>query len=390
MRQSQSRRGFGAWREYVLTRVRSLEAETFEAAARHGIYVEVRADDDWVLTVAAFPGATVADAEDLTTDELVRAVVAAEVAEPVVAKIGEHLHQARLCAYQKGGITDWISGQRVEGAWFGVHHAEALLVTILTPDEAAARIPDVASAVRAYLPADDPRRLHFERRFPSTLDIDATQRLTPAEQLFVADTLRAAYFLNAVEYSRVRNFRNVLMAATLVMTAIVTCLLLVGSRRPGSVPLCVRQGDTATAGSACPSGEGAKRAQKGGDILLVGLFGLIGAGLAAARSLTTGEEIPTRYSPALAQSVLKLPTGATTGIVGVVALRAGTVPTVSVTTQGSILMWAAVFGFGQQLLTGLIDDRGQQLLTKALPTSPAGPSAPPVPTHRHVGRRTGH
>jgi hypothetical protein len=359
------RPGSGAWREYVVTRIGSLEAAALEAAAARGLSIDSR-DGSWVVT---FPATDKAPQQQLV---------------PVIEEIGEHLREARRCADERGSIGDWLSGQRVEGAWYRVHHAEALVLALLPPDQAAARVPDVAAMVQSYLPKDDARRVRLERCYLK--EGCALGELDPAESLFLADTLRAAYFFSAVDYSRVRNFRNVLLFASLIMSVFVGALLLVGSVRPGSVPLCFSRsapnaaeaGSPAPSGLLCPTGGGTDRKQKGGDVLIVGLVGLLGAGLAASRALTTAHEIPTRYSPAVAQTLLKLPSGVVTALLGVIALRAGFVPGVTAfDDQADILIWAFVFGFAQQVLTGLIDDRGQQLLTHA---SPASPAAPP-PTH---------
>jgi hypothetical protein len=364
------RNGMGAWREYVLTRIRSLEGGTFAAAVEHHVTVTVHKDGGWSVDPADD-----AEAADLA-------------AIPVIEAIGQHLSEARECACQRGGVGDWLGGQRVEGAWIRVQHAEALLVTILSPAEAGARVADIASVVRSYLPTDDPRRVHFECRYLD--DKCALHSLGPADRLFLADTLRAAYFLNAVEYGRVRLFRNVLIIATAAMTVIVTALLVVGSR-PGYLPVCFTRVAATPAGLVCPTGDAADRTQRSADVLVVGLVGLVGAGLAASRALTTSEEVPTRYSTAVAQALLKLPTGMATGLLGVVALRAGVVPGASsLDSQAGILFWALVFGFSQQLLTRFIDDKGQELLSKASPTTEAGPSAvAPAPAlpRRAVVRR---
>jgi hypothetical protein len=356
-----SRPGLGAWREYVLTRVGSLGAQAQEAAASRNITRD--GDGAW----QAEPGD--ADARSYL---------------PVLREIDAHLADARRCAQEWGSPFDWLSGQRVEGAWFRVHHVEALLLTVLKPEVAGARIPDIAATTRSYLPSDDPRRVLLERKYHP--DNGRAEKLGPADVLFLADTMRAAYFFNAVEYSRVRNFRNVVLVAALIMTTIVSGVLVVGSRRPGALPVCFDRPAaspsatprgatpvaTPTPGLICPSSDEAGRTQQGGDVLLIGLLGLLGAGLAAARALTTADELPTRYSPVVAQSLLKLPVGIATAVFGIVALRAGFVPGVSTfDDQADILVWALVFGFAQQALTGLIDDRGAQLLTNAAPGTPA-------------------
>ena len=57
---------------------------------------------------------------------------------------------------------------------------------------------------------------------------------------------------------------------------------------------------------------------------------------------------------------MKIPLGALTAVLGLVLMSGGFVPGLSaLDTSAQILAWALVFGFSQQLLTRLVDQRGR-------------------------------
>jgi hypothetical protein len=88
----------------------------------------------------------------------------------------------------------------------------------------------------------------------------------------------------------------------------------------------------------------------------------------------------------LALATLKLPLGALTAIGGLIALQGDFIPGLSqLDSQGQILAYALVLGYAQQLLTGLLDKRADELLA-SVPgkerSSWGGGAPPPHPHHR--------
>src|ERR1041385_1474450 len=65
----------------------------------------------------------------------------------------------------------------------------------------------------------------------------------------------------------------------------------------------------------------------------------------------------------LFRSLLKLPTGALTAVLGLLVLRGGLIPGFTeLDSSAQILAWAIIFGYAQQLLTRPIDDWATQVL----------------------------
>ena len=59
----------------------------------------------------------------------------------------------------------------------------------------------------------------------------------------------------------------------------------------------------------------------------------------------------------------KLPAGAITAVVGIILMRGGFVPGLTaLDNSAQIVAWAVVFGYAQQLVTGLIDERAHGVL----------------------------
>jgi hypothetical protein len=74
---------------------------------------------------------------------------------------------------------------------------------------------------------------------------------------------------------------------------------------------------------------------------------------------------------------LKVPLGALTAILGLIAIQGNFVPGLSVLdSQGQILAYALVFGFAQQALSRSLDKRAQTIL-EGLPGGTANEPAPP-------------
>jgi hypothetical protein len=70
----------------------------------------------------------------------------------------------------------------------------------------------------------------------------------------------------------------------------------------------------------------------------------------------------TPYAVPLMSLLLKLPTGALTALLGLLLLRAGFGPTVSVLNQGQVIGYAVLFGAAQPLFLQFVDKRVQRLL----------------------------
>ena len=85
--------------------------------------------------------------------------------------------------------------------------------------------------------------------------------------------------------------------------------------------------------------------------------------LAGAVSINKLKGTATPYDVPTALALLKAPFGAMTAVGAVIFIRGGFVPGLSdLDSQVQILAYAFVFGYAQQLLTGLIDKQAQTVL----------------------------
>jgi hypothetical protein len=163
---------------------------------------------------------------------------------------------------------------------------------------------------------------------------------------------------------------------------------------PNVMPLCFPREVVTSSGPPvltaqvnfnCPTGTNTLRPQHG-DVLVVGLLGLLGGALASSFSIRHLKGSTAPYDVPTALAMLKVPLGAFTAILALVAIRGDFVPGLSnLDSQEQILAYALVFGYAQQLLTRLLDQQAQTLLG-ALPSKDAAkqtPDQPPVSQPHH-------
>jgi hypothetical protein len=98
---------------------------------------------------------------------------------------------------------------------------------------------------------------------------------------------------------------------------------------------------------------------------MVALMGMLGGALSATFAIqklrTTSTPIPNDLQVSLA--FLKLPAGALTAIGGLILIHGEFIPGLTdLDTQGQILAYAIVLGVAQQLVTGFIDKKAEEVL----------------------------
>jgi hypothetical protein len=109
------------------------------------------------------------------------------------------------------------------------------------------------------------------------------------------------------------------------------------------------------------------------------MLGALGGALTAALSIRNLKGTSTPYDVPVALAILKVPLGAFTAILALVAIQGKFVPGLSVLdSQGQILAYALIFGFAQQALSRLLDRQAQTLL-EGLPGGTATEPRPPGP-----------
>jgi hypothetical protein len=90
---------------------------------------------------------------------------------------------------------------------------------------------------------------------------------------------------------------------------------------------------------------------------------MVAAAVAAAFSLRDVRGTSTPYSLPAALAFLKLPSGALTAVLGLLLMRGEFVPGLSaLDSSAQIISWAVVFGYAQQLFTGMVDKQASAVL----------------------------
>jgi hypothetical protein len=159
-------------------------------------------------------------------------------------------------------------------------------------------------------------------------------------------------------HSRVRVFRNIVLVTTLLLTLFVSIFVVCVATHPSTVPLCFPTPKTDV--MSCPAGLGKSSSR---DVQAVALLGLLGGALAAAVSIRNIKGTSAPYNVAVVLALLKFPAGALTALGALIAIAGGLIPGLTaLDTQQQILAYVLVFGYAQQLLTGLIDKRALNLL----------------------------
>ncbi|WP_257457744.1 hypothetical protein [Archangium lipolyticum] len=291
------------------------------------------------------------------------AVNAAELARDA----REHLGRAARAVHQKR--SPWgRSGVFIDTIETSLHAAQCLMLRYMPLGDLEARLPELIAIIREHLPAQDPRRVAVEELLQAP---HASSLLTEPKRETVATAVEAALAAQEQEQVRVRSFRNIVYGVTACLTLLAVGLGILMAANPKLMPICFQpQGQIVcpSASQPVPShvedpdplfAELATRA----DYFVIELVGLTAAAVAAAASLRQlrGTSVP--YSVPLALSLLKLPTGALTAVLGLLLMRGQFIPGLSaLDTSAQIIAWAIVFGYAQQLFTRLVDQRGQALL----------------------------
>ena len=321
----------------------------------------------------------------------------------VAQAVRDHLDVARTAAWPRDErrlpvdqqVVDWWTGAPCEAAYVNLHEAEIALAGVLPDDQIEAGIPEVLARLET-MDASDPRR----RAAETQLAPDAPRAHRRAA---FQTAVRIGLELKDQQHTRLRSFRNVILMTTGGLMILVVAVCLVGAWKPDALPLCFGPPPTTTtdgvpppvqgpSGVACPSEEAPptpgtepRRLPAPGDVTLVALLGMLGGGLSGAVSIRHLQGSSTPYDVPVALSLLKLPSGALSALVGLLFVRGGFVPGLSqLDSQPQILAYAFLFGIAQQLVTRLVDQQAQDILTKVPSKEPVNAKPEPSPTEGSI------
>jgi hypothetical protein len=318
----------------------------------------------------------------------------------IAEAVRHHLEVARNAAWPEDDkrlpvaeqFLDWWTGAPIEVAYVNLHEAEIALAQLLPDDQIQARIPEALARLQT-MEMSDPRRRAAETQLASTASVSGDQRRAIFQM-----AVRIGLELKDQTHERLRGFRNVVLITAAGLMVLVVALCVVGAWRPDAVPLCFGPPPSTAAGQppppvegpvgvACPSeerpatpGTHSRRLPAPGDVTLVALLGLLGGGLSTALAIRGLQGTSTPYDVPVALSLLKLPSGALTALIGLLFVRGQFVPGLSqLDSQPQILAYAFLFGISQQLFTRLVDQQAQGILGKVPSKEPVSTKPEPPP-----------
>ena len=312
----------------------------------------------------------------------------------VCEAVGRHLATAReaACPTDRSSqalgrqFIDWWTGAKVEAAFVNLHEAEIAMSELLPNTEIEVRVPEALARLQT-MDASDPRRRSAEAELARP-DRDTRWRAS------FKQAVRIGLELKDQQHARIRAFRNIVLTSTLGLMSVVAILCVLGAVQPDALPLCygpapstAGQPGTTGPGFACPSedsppspGTTPRRLPARGDVTLVALLGLLGGGFSATVAIRQlqGSSIP--YDVPVSLSLLKLPSGALSALVGLLLIKGEFVPGLSqLDNQPQILAYAFLFGVAQWIVTRLVDRQAQDILSKVPSKEPATTKPAPAP-----------
>jgi hypothetical protein len=268
------------------------------------------------------------------------------------------LDDAESAANRPGSkILLWLSGSAINRAFVNLHAAQVLMAKHAGDDERVkVQLSWAMSRVKTTLPATAERRADLEARYAQAMNEHVVDG--PALRRSVLEkALEWSYGTTDAQYARLRSFRNILSGVSLAVLVFVVGIAVLGLIWPDTLQLCFKGTD----GRVCPTGSAAL----GRDALVIEVLGAAGGALAAVLAVSKMQGTSTPYSVPLAVAMLKLPVGALSAILGLVLIHGEFVPGLTdLDTSGQILAYAIVLGIAQHVVTGLVDRRGQELLSE--------------------------
>jgi hypothetical protein len=251
----------------------------------------------------------------------------------------ELILRATQSAIQRVSPWAWLEGCYQEQAWLALHEADAQIIEVLPPEELLAHADAALAKARSALGAEDPRVKCIE----SLLCEGAPEsKLRPR----LAHLVRETFDTLDDKYAQSRGYRNRLIRLTSLASAGIAFPIIAGmmSKLDFGLP-------------------GDANARGWRSVVLIMLFGSVGALVTAIPPLAKANGVRNPFSLPFFQLLLKLAMGPLFAIVGVLILQSGLISGLQPAKHlGELLVWATLFGAAQQSVTRFIDKRVNGLL----------------------------
>jgi hypothetical protein len=242
---------------------------------------------------------------------------------PAHQEARKSIDRARVFADAAPSLAAWWSGSNVEGAWSNLGAAREALISIQDGAVVRAQLPYLRSLAASSETTKD--------LIPAAADV-------VPDRAALAQVMRVHNVQVASEHGHVRRLRNAVLGLTGLLALIMSVAVIVTDQEHRTVIGVGAIAGTLTTVLAATSAEGA-----------TGPYGLLGP-----------------------QALLKVFAGSATALLAVLLLYNG-VGTLGPAHGNAAYFVAVIFGFSQQLLTQLVDNKAKTVLAQATPRS--GPVA---------------
>lgn len=233
----------------------------------------------------------------------------------------------------------WFTGSDPVLVFGALSDAEQAMTALTSEPDLRAALPDLRSAVTAYLTDPSPAAHVLDQIIAGDAVLDRSA---------VREIRRTVGESRVEAMAHVKNFQNKLLILSAVLTSGLAVVMIVQALDPTRIPLAT-------------TSQGARPWDAFEVMILGAVGGAVAALIAAARQ--RGYRGP--YALGLTQSLLKLPAGAATALVGVLLLQNGLIGVLGPQSDGKALAYAALFGYAQQMGTRLLDQAGEQVIQAA-------------------------
>ena len=402
-----------AWKAEVLDRLDQVRDDVRQAISAADWEFDGAADVPKILGKGA-AGATTQDNAPTTRQCQAQTVV--DTTYAYIQKTEDTLKQPNWVQR----FWDALAGDALMSAFTNLHAAEYTRVLLLSSGQLAAILPSIRQRAAAFLPKGDPssdalatipdptvpshqavaarvqppgsdkssgshkssgndksagqvqQPSPARTVGPAPLKADLLTEMLGTDQQVASQVMCVACRAEDQQQLQVRHFRGVLYCAAAALFATAVVLWIVGSIHPAYFPLCWPASGSRTGAMICPTGGSAPSAA---DVPLVLALGALGAALSVALNLTALKPAGVRFSLTVAQGLNKIALGAITAVLGIIILRTVTNEPGFLGTQQGLLTAAVIFGYSQQLFTGVIDRQASALQNAASTATPASQPA---------------
>lgn len=232
-----------------------------------------------------------------------------------------------------------------EFAWTCIHRARALLPLIVPDDALETQYLYAVERVTRMRLRDARLLASLGHRSRTASDTGALRR----QRLSYA--LSVAYGAADREHQQLRVLRDRLVRVAWLTSLALLLVVGAGTWVPTLFPLCSQDQ------TVCPAGLGAPAAA---DVGTVAFLGLIGAGLTAVLAIRRARPSTSPYRLMPALGFLRIPLGGIVSVLGVVLVQSGSVPGFAgLADPQQIAVYAIVFGFAQEAVTRLLENRAR-------------------------------